>query len=86
MPGYDHIIRVQPTDSRGPLPILAQVVVPERHDNQPLQPGETVAVLLLQDGSADTPIRVTAAKLHVETEIYLEEGELSFSELGDEPS
>jgi hypothetical protein len=85
-PGYDHIVRVQPTDSRGPLPTLAQVVVPERSDTQPLRPGETVAVLLLQDGGADTPIRVTAAQLSVETELYLEESELSFSELGDEPS
>jgi hypothetical protein len=85
-PGYDHIVRVRPTDSRGPLPTLAQVVVPERGDHEPLRPGETVAALLLQDGGADTPIRVTAARLSVEAELYLEQDELSFSDLGDEPS
>jgi len=86
VPDYDHIVRVRPTDSRGPLPTRAQVVVPERDDSEPLRPGETVAVLLLQDGGADTPIRVTAAQLAVDTELYLEKGELSFSELADGPS
>jgi hypothetical protein len=72
--------------SGNPLPALAQVVVPDRSDAQTLRPGDIVSVLLLEDRGADMPIRVTPIDLSVETELYLEQGELSFSELGDEPS
>lgn len=84
-PDYDQIVKVSAASGE-PLPTLAQVVVPERDDAQALHPGETVAVLLVEDRGPDTPIRVTAAELSVEAELYLEQGELSFSELGDEPS
>jgi hypothetical protein len=85
-PDYDQIVRVTPVDSRGPLPAQAQVVVPARDDAQPFRPGEAISVLLLQGGGEGAPIRVTSADLTVDAEVYLERGELSFSELGDEPS
>jgi hypothetical protein len=84
-PDYDQIVKVTPVGS-SPLPALAQVVVPERDDAQALRPGETVAVLLVEDRGPDTPIRITDAELSVEAELYLEQGELSFSEIADEPS
>jgi hypothetical protein len=85
-PDYDQIVKVTPVGSGGPLPALAQVVVPDRDDAQTLRPGDTASVLLLEDRGSDKPIRVTPIDLSVETELYLEQRELSFSELGDEPS
>jgi len=84
-PDYDQIVKVT-AGSDDPLPALAQVVVLDRDDAQALRPGETVSVLLLQDRGAGTPIRVVPTDLTVEAEIYLEQGELSFSELLDEAS
>jgi hypothetical protein len=85
-PDYDHIVKVTPVGSRSPLPVSAQVVVLDRDDAQALRPGETVSVLLLQDRGAGAPIRVILTDLTVDAELYLEQGELSFSELGDEAS
>jgi hypothetical protein len=85
-PDYDQIVRVTPAGSGAPLPTLAQVVVLDRDDAQALRPGEVVSVLLLQDRGAGVPIRVVPADLAVEAELYLERGELSLSELGNEPS
>lgn len=84
-PDYDQIVKVSAASAE-PLPRLAQVVVPERDDAQALRAGETVAALLVEDRGPDTPIRVTATDLRVEVELYLEQGELSFSELGNQPS
>jgi len=84
-PDYDQIVKVTAASGH-PLPALAQVIVPDRDEAQALRPGEAVSVLLLQDRGAGTPIEVISADLTVEAEIYLEQGELSFSELGDEPS
>jgi hypothetical protein len=84
-PDYDQIVRVT-AGAGAPLPPLAQVVVPDRNDAQALRPGEVVSVLLVEDRGPDTPIRVTAADLTVDSEFYLEQGELSFSELRDGPS
>ena len=82
-PDYDQILQVAPAASGSPLPALAQVVVLDRSDDQALRPGEVVPVLLLEHGGSDTPIRVTATDLTVDSEFYREEGELSFSKLDD---
>jgi hypothetical protein len=84
-PDYDQIVKVTARSS-DPLPALAQVVVPDRNSAQALRPGEVVSVLILQDSGTGTPIRVIPADLTVDAELYLEHGELSFSELGDEAS
>jgi len=82
-PDYDQIVKVT-AGSSNPLPALAQVVVPDRDDTQALRPGEGISVLILQDRGAGAPIRVVPTDLTVDAELYLEQGELSFSELGDE--
>ena len=81
-PDYDQIVKVTARSS-DPLPPLAQVIVPDRNSAQVLRPGEMVSVLILQDRGAGAPIRVIPADLTVDAELYLEQGELSFSELGD---
>ena len=83
-PDYDQVVKVTPAGSTAPLPTLAQVVVLDRDDAQALRPGETVSVLILQDRGAGTPIQAFPADLSVDAELYLEQGELSFSELGEE--
>lgn len=84
-PDYDQIIRVSAASGE-PLPALAQVVVPDREDSQALRASETVAALLVEDLGADRPIQITPVELTVEAELYLEQDELSFSELGNQPS
>ena len=84
-PDYDQIVKVTARSS-DPLPPLAQVVVPDRNSAQALRPGEMVSVLILQDRGAGAAIRVIPADLTVDAELYLEQGELSFSELGDPKS
>lgn len=84
-PDYDQIVKVS-AGSDDPLPALAQIVVPDRDDTQALRPGERVSVLLVQDHGPATPIRISTVDLAVDSELYLEQGELSFNELDDDMS
>lgn len=60
-----------------------QVVLPDRSDGDRLKAGESVAGLAIIDGDPEQPIRVRPIELRVDSEYYLEQGELKDNGLGE---
>lgn len=84
VPDYDQIVTVKGVSPEIKLPPVAQMIVLDRGDDQALSAGEMVSVLLLEHRGRDTPIRATTTDLRVLEQVYIEERELSFSNLGNE--
>jgi hypothetical protein len=80
-PNYDQILVVGPSAPLGIVPPGAQFVVLEQSDEQPLGAGDVVAGLMVQAPSPDAPVDLRPVTLTVRSQYYLEEDELSFTEL-----
>lgn len=80
-PSYDQILVVTPSLAIGQVPAGAQFVMLERSDEQPLRAGEMAAGLMVQRDRPDGPVQIEMVELTVRAVYYLEERELSFTEL-----
>jgi hypothetical protein len=80
-PNYDQILAVTPSVALGQVPAGAQFVMLERDDEQPLRAGDAAAGLMVHRDRPDGPVQLAMVDLTVDSVYYLEEGELSFTQL-----
>lgn len=83
-PNYHQILTVTVSEPIEESAQGVQIVLVDHADRDPLKAGHSVTGHAILNGDSEQPIRVQPVKLHLESEFYLEQGELAQNGLGEE--